>query len=236
MLLFSPETFQPRKPRRAREAEALVPAAPTPPPPPEPPVLLTARFDSMLLRLTLWFDRNVNSSAADVAAFVVHDGRDTHQSYVGSGPIGLISGSAIEILLTSTGAYEGLGVSLVVSEANGVVSAVDDVPWGGVLPGDALPHPYYPPANVTAAAGEGNVATLWFDAPVWLNGTGGGGPTPDDSIKFDGVVPFAVTQISDYALQFMVGGSLGPGSSWVVERQPNWIGPDVAAPQYGVFP
>ncbi|HSI36906.1 MAG: hypothetical protein ACAI43_05080 [Phycisphaerae bacterium] len=220
---------------RKRRRPAVGLAAPTPPPPPEPPVLLTARFDPMLLRLTLWFDRNVNSAEADVAAFVVHDGRDTHQSYVGSGPVGLISGSAIEILLASTGAYEGLGVSLVVSEENGVVSQADGAPWGGVA-GDALPYPYYPPANVTAAAGEGNVATLWFDAPIWLNGTGGGGPSPDDAIKFDGNVPFSVMQISEYALQFMVGGALGPGSSWVVERQPNWIGADVAAPQAGVFP
>ncbi|MEZ0263229.1 MAG: hypothetical protein ACAI43_00770, partial [Phycisphaerae bacterium] len=123
-----------------------------------------------------------------------------------------------------------------VSEENGVVSQADGAPWGGVLPGDALPWPNYPPANVTAASGEGNVATLWFDAPIWLNGTGSGGPTPDDAIKFDGVVPFSVIQISEYALQFMVGGSLGPGSSWAVARQPAWIGPDVAAPQAGVFP
>ncbi|HSI32837.1 MAG TPA: hypothetical protein VK986_04545, partial [Tepidisphaeraceae bacterium] len=127
------------------------------------------------------------------------------------------------------------GATLVVSSENGVVSAADDVPWGGVV-GDALPWPVFPPANVTAASGEGNVATLWFDAPVWLNGTGGGGPTPDDAIKFDGVVPFSVIQISEYALQFMVGGSLGPWSSWAIARQPNWIGPDVAAPQAGVFP
>jgi len=220
-----------------RRRRKVVRVAPTPPPPPpEPPVLLTARFDSMLLRLTLWFDRSVNSSEADVAAFVVHDGRDTHASYVGSGPVGLISGSAIEISLMSTGAYEGLGATLVVSSENGVVAQADGAPWGGVLPGDALPHPYYPPANVTAAAGEGSVATLWFDQPIWLNGTGGGGPTPDDSVKFDGVVPFSVVQVGEYALRFMVGGSLGPGSSWAIERQPNWIGPDVATPQGGVFP
>ncbi|HYE18477.1 MAG TPA: hypothetical protein VEA69_08530 [Tepidisphaeraceae bacterium] len=62
-----------------------------------------------------------------------------------------------------------------------------------------------------------------------------GGPTPDDSAKFDGNVPFSVVPISEYALQFMVGGAMGPGSSWAVARQPNWIGPDVAAPQAGVF-
>ncbi|HYE17039.1 MAG TPA: hypothetical protein VEA69_01225 [Tepidisphaeraceae bacterium] len=204
------------------------------PPPPDPPVLIAARFDSMLLRLTLWFDRNVDSSEADVAAFVVHDGRDTHASYVGSGPVGLISGSAIEILLASTGAYEGFGATLAVSDANGVVSQADDVPWGGVA-GDALPLPGYPPANVVSATYAGNAVTLAFDVPVWLNGTGGGGPTPDDAVKFDGNVPFSVVQINDNSLLFMVGGALGPGSTWVIERQPAWVGADVAAPQDGVF-
>jgi hypothetical protein len=197
-------------------------------------VLVAARFDSILLRLTLWFDRNVDSSAADVAAFVVHDGRDTHQSYVGNGPVGLVSGSAIELSMASTGSYEGLGASLVVASENGVVSQTDDTPWGGVA-GDALPLPTYPPANVVSATYAGNAVTLAFDVPVWLNGTGGGGPTPDDAVKFDGIVPFSVVQVNDNSLLFMVGGSLGPGSTWVIERRPNWIGADVAAPQAGEF-
>ncbi|HYE17889.1 MAG TPA: hypothetical protein VEA69_05570, partial [Tepidisphaeraceae bacterium] len=125
---------------------ADVPGPYVPPPPPSPPSLLSARFDSMLLRLTLWFDRNVDSSSADVAAFVVHDGRDTHASYVGSGPVGLVSGSAIEVSLASTGAYEGLGATLIVGAANGVVAQDGDAPWAGVA-GDALPWPVFPPAT-----------------------------------------------------------------------------------------
>ena len=115
-----------------------------------------------------------------------------------------------------------------------VVAADGDAPWAGVA-GDALPLPTYPPASVVSASYAGNQVTLAFDVPVWLNGTGGGGPTPDDSVKFDGNVPFSVVQINDHTLQFMVGGSLGPGSTWVIERQPAWIGADVAAPQSGEF-
>jgi hypothetical protein len=213
-------------------------ALPYPPlPPPDPPVLLSARFDSLLARLTLAFDRAVDTSGVDVAAFVVNDGRDTHASYAGGGVVSTISAESFFVSMVNTGAYEGLGMTLIVSAENGVVSAADDAPWGGVAPGDAIPLPAYPPALVVAASCDGSTATLWFDAPVWLNGvSGGGGPTPDDAIRFNGITPSSVVQAGDDALQFAVPTTFGPDSWWTIDRQPAWVGADVAAPQAGTFP
>src|SRR3954452_4481488 len=87
MLVIPP----PASPRRTRRPPMRAPAALW---------LVTAAFDSMLIRLDLTFDRPVNIAAMDVTKLVVDDS-DNGYRYHGSGTPTLVSPAHVRVTMTT---------------------------------------------------------------------------------------------------------------------------------------
>ena len=57
----------------------------------------------------------------------------------------------------------------------------------------------------------------------------------DDAITFDGLAPISVNSSDDYTLTFVTSTWLNPGSTWNINRQPDWVATPVSQPVDGVF-
>ena len=112
---------------------------------------------------------------------------------------------------------------------------------GGIcrdFPGPYLPPPPPPPPPppaplevIAAVAIGGSFCTMTFDRGVDLLS----GVPVDDAMLFDGQPALVVTHPHSQMLQFELAASVGPGSTWQIMRQPDWIGDEVAWPRAGVL-
>jgi hypothetical protein len=122
------------KTRRIAEKRSAAPPAP-----PLTLVLVAASYDPDGLELFLMFDRAVDISAIDLAAFGVVDGLNGRR-LAASGVAAYTDPTQPVLLLSVIGDYLGADTLLNVSEGNGIVAVDDGGSWAGAS-GLVLPFP-----------------------------------------------------------------------------------------------
>jgi hypothetical protein len=131
--------LMPTPPLRKSHRAAKNPAMAAPPPPPLALVLVSAMIDPDGPIRYLTFDRAVDLSGVDSAAFEVKDG-DNDSDFIGVGAPGQNDPTQCNVPMESAGPYSGTGVTATVGPGNGIVAADDGGLWAGAV-GLVLPWP-----------------------------------------------------------------------------------------------
>jgi hypothetical protein len=103
------------------------------------PVLMLALYDPKV-SIVLGFDREIDVSGMDGSQIVITDGALTSSQYAATGTVTQTAPNRVRIRLNDIAHFEGTGIVLNVSAANGIV-AVGGGAWGGCTD---LQLPYAP--------------------------------------------------------------------------------------------